>query len=461
MSLSSDLTAKRFVDRATAAWRAGLYEQGRSLIGDALHQSPDDPHARYVAAQLAYAAGEPQQALEHLDIIRHTGNAVTLTDDGQLLRVRCLVRIGAVEQAMSLAQTLLRQAPAWPQMHRLAAAVAEQLNDAQHGHQHLAEAVRHDGSYLPTRRLLAQALARTRPDEALAHQRRVTRLDPTPANRLALVRMLANSRRFADAEHELSELLDAHPDDGPLWIEAGELAEKCSAIDLAVRRYQHASSIAGQHAVTAELRLAACSWRQGQFAYAVHRWWRLMRADQGGDEPILGLLAASLWLKRSRLLDHMSKRAARSICAKRQRIAIARLWREAVTAKAMNIAAAGQSADNPRSDRGDQSRLQDLLNHTGHALAAAALKHPQRADVHYHLAVLQRASDRVDQARSSASRALSLNPRYRDARQLKYRLTKMVEQVDVSNTTPAGDIDPESNTSPTFPSLDRPQTHTA
>ena len=146
----------------------------------------------------------------------------------------------------------------------------------------------------------------------------------------------------------------------------------------------------------------------GRPQHAAWHWWRRIRRAGRDAEAWAGLIVCAHTAGRGRLAQRAQARCRQRLDPDARHHALAQAWHHLAPTR---VARNGPSSA--------PSPLTELLQRSTRVLADAAEAHPGRADVHYHharclagLGARGRASVAVDQA-------LAINPKYRDAINLK------------------------------------------
>lgn len=420
MTLQPQINLQNWLDKAQSALETGMLAQASQAVQQALSLAPQSDKARLLQARIELAFNRPERALTALDA--HDLNHPAHRDKPELtlLRAESLCRAGHTQLAQELLQKMAANFPDDVRPHKLIASVYLILEQPAKAQYHLQQVLRLAPSDDISRRTLAQLLAAESPQAGAAMFETMLAAATAPQLvSLRMARLYHQAGRDRDAEEVYRQLLALEPDDAPLWLEAGQLAEEMGATDLAILRMKHAGKLMGNNARPVLAARALTLMRSGHLASAGRLWWRLLRQCNSDLESAGGLLVCSLALGRSKIVRKVHRGLAIHASRLERRKTVMRLWTQAaggmVIARTLNHA-----MRTPDTEQG--TLLNPLLKRSIAKLANHAREHSDRADAQYHLAVCQNASGDAQNASSSIIKALDINPRYIAAAQLFAKL---------------------------------------
>ncbi|MCC6683246.1 MAG: tetratricopeptide repeat protein [Phycisphaeraceae bacterium] len=418
MNLDRTDSARELFDRAAAAMEAMQLGEANAMIRLAIRQNPDDPAARLLDAQIQLKRNLPEFALVALDVRDQ------LDPDGAhdprygLLRAEALVAAAFDDMAEKLLRELAVLLPEDPRPHRMLAAMHVKSGRKAPAAEHLREVRRLAPKDQSVHRLLNNLLHEVDPGAAVDAALALDAPRGDSAQKLRTARTCRNSQRLRDAADLYAQLLREQPDDAALWHEAGELADELGESDLAVTRLARAADLALRQRCPALEALAKVHMHCGRFTAAAVTWWRAARIQRSQPRPWAGLWLCAHMLERHKLMKR-ARAKLEALATPSQRCAIlAELWPHAAASAACR--APGSAAAEPvtSSDAETSSPLQQLTSHAAATLGRTACSYPDRADVHFHLAVCRHLLGDRARAEQALTRALTINPRYAAAQHL-------------------------------------------
>lgn len=420
MKLQKLHEARQQMDKALLAMRAGLPEQALSHLKHVMAIKPECADARLLEAQAHLATASPKDALKSLDAhdLYHPdlreGPVLAMT------RAQALAAAGHGELAVKLLSKLCDLNPDDERPHRALAGLAMALGKAELATEELKQVLRLAPTDDASRRALAALVAQTQPQDAVALLTSDTKNGSSPAQLLAVARLLVRSERLGQAEEIYEWLLKKCPDQAELWIEAGELAQLQGDVNLAAKRLEKARTIGGGDAATAAL--ATLQMRRGDFDHAAALWWTIASTDPRQTRALAGVVVSALAADRpeaaARAKALLERREPEVI---RRRAVMADLWRQAAVGQAINLATRKDAADVSAQN---DSPLKLMIERAAQTLSTHAQRTPGRADTHYHLAVCQQSLGDESSAKEQADIATTINPNYAAAIRLAKQLRK-------------------------------------
>ena len=262
-----------------AAFIAGQFELGSELLRAWLAIQPQSPDAQYYEAWRAFAADQPKEAAEAIDLARKTG----LDRD----RLDCLAAIGQsrsqlFKEAEPILQTAFRDqvepraliakelARIYLSTYRLdqAAGMIERWR---------ALAPQDPQPYIWTNEILSRS--DVDPEVMIQNYRAALERDPTlDKARLGLAQQLSKRRRFEEAEQEFLTYLKSQPNDAQALLGLGQDAFQQGNIEGA-RGYFEAAVKANPRQPDALKELSQIDVRLGRFQEACKSLEQLIKID--------------------------------------------------------------------------------------------------------------------------------------------------------------------------------------
>ena len=435
MNLPQRAQSRRDLELAAAAIATGRAGDALSHAQAAIEADPGNIDARMIEAEAHLLLNDTTGALRSLDAVSYYEPSSNVRPGFALLRARALIAAGKDVAAHAQLVELVREYSHDARPRRMLAGVCLKLEDRDSAIGQLREVLRLEPGDAATRRLLAELVSDTDPDEALRLIEPLVRVEPDLVTRWRMMRWLSQAGRIADAEELCRELVgesgikprDAgsgrprpadHTDDALVLLEAGRLAERQGAVEVARRRLLRAIEQDGQtpQRCLAMMSLAVTLLRAGEWVPAAWWAWKVVRQDAQDTDAWAVLAVAALQQKRHRLARLTKARLARWTAGE-QRRALSRAWLNASAGVVIERA----------SEEGETaavSPLRSLLNEAAATFRHHAATRQHWADTHYHLAVCDAALGDFDAAHISVQAALDINPHYRAATQLAASLPK-------------------------------------
>lgn len=420
MKIQPQIQLEHWLDQAQASLASGMISQAAMAVGKALADAPQSDQARLIQARIELARNEPESALSALDAhdLHHPEDREK--PEIALLRAEALSRAGHMAFARELLEKLVINFPDDVRPRRMLAGVYQNLNELNKAQLHLKEVLRLTPSDDVSRRMLAELLSETSPQDGA--ELLATMLKPDDEFRkvsLRIARLFHQIGRDRDAEEIYSLLLDIEEPDEQLWLEAGQLADEMGASILAQQRLEKAGRMMGKMSDQVLAARAMSLMHAGRLAKAGRLWWQMFRQDKTNLEATAGLLVCGLSLGRHKIVRVAHRELAIHTSRDERRRAVMRLWAQAaggmVVAKALKVPMRLPVLE-------QESLLSPLLTRTVQKLKLHADAHQDRADAQYHLAVCEMATGDARAAGLSVTRALDINPRYIAAAQLYAKL---------------------------------------
>ncbi|MEM7576596.1 MAG: tetratricopeptide repeat protein [Planctomycetota bacterium] len=414
---------RRLQDQAQLAMWAFMPDEAYEHADAALQLNPSDPMARLMQARVQLQRSRPADALRSLDAHDQFGQGMaTASGDGQpsqnleamCVRAASLAQAGQTSMAIAQLEELIELAPA--DLSLLRALGSLQLRDARE-----AEAIetfalicdldRHDAV---SARVLSDLMA----DHAPSRSVEVLRRGDT-GNGLRIARRCEKAGRLLEAESHYAELLEAHGDEGWLWLEAASLSMRMGELTRAEERLMNAVQTQdGQGAMARQAwsNFAIQAGRRGRVAAAGRAWWRAIRAEGSAyPEGWAGLLTCAMLAERDTLMRRVDRTLRGMTTRSQRRAMLSKRWLDTVPPR---FADAGSRLRLTV----DVSPLTSLILHASDVVGEHVVRYPGRADARFHHAVLREAQGDVDGALEEAGVALSINPTYEAASGLCDRL---------------------------------------
>ncbi len=416
MSAPHPQHVRQLVDEAQLALQAGQYELALEHAQQALRADPSHTEARLVEARCQLHCHRPIDALQSLDSQQWQDTAMNETPDTALLRARAMLQAGRSEEAVLLLSTFCEVCPGDARLHRTLATACLQRNEKQAAAYHLREVLSLSPADQVARRTLARVVGEKDPEAAA----RVLVGGPRNGDHWMLHHLAAQyfrrAGRLAESQQIYRVLIEQSPHDALLWREAGELADDMGVDHLAVRNLERSLAIEPDDNTWRSL--AIVHMHAGRFEQAGACWRRCTRGRALRDEGWLGLLACAVAAGRQTLARRVRERIDRlGIDRKLKRQTFANIWSH-VTSGLVAV----DVRTSPRDGSARRTVLERLMQQARQTLVGHARRYPKRADTHYHIAQLCRASGEKDAATIAANQALTINPRYESARQLAEEL---------------------------------------
>jgi tetratricopeptide (TPR) repeat protein len=388
------------LDRAQLLLAANLVGPAERCLDEVLLDHPEHPEARLLHARLRLRRHEPRLARPA------STNAAA---HAALAEASRYAAAGKVDLAMiSVSEALgerpddlaLRRALAGLQLH------AGLINEA-------AESLRRVMALDPrdraAGRLRCGLLAETEPGEALAA---LGAVDETSCGRAA--RLCVKLERWAEAEAYTAAWLSVtHPDkDGVrVWLDAAAVAEAMGEMHRALERLAVVTVTEAE--LPAEARAEA--WRRigrlrlllGDTARAGRAYFAATRFDAEDAEAWSGLVLTAQTMDRPRL---------RGKADARLKAVAERTERRRLLARLQPFTTPGSGDEHQDEAAAQHSPLQRMLSESAAVMRQTAERFPNRADVHFHRAVIDSSRGEYAEVGASLDQALQINPRYAAAR---------------------------------------------
>jgi tetratricopeptide (TPR) repeat protein len=412
MNLQRSEQTQALVLRAKTALDAGQIDAAEAHVSDALRLCPGLPAARLLEARIHLRRQRAGAALASLDALDRYRTQDRSTPETAFLRAQALLDAGLNDLALTLLRKLAAEYADDVRPHRMLAGLLLKRGATAEAVIHLRRVVELAPSDRGSRILLAEAIGADKPQDA------VDALGQDPADgdedHLRLARWLRRAGREREAEELYVRLLRDIRDDAGLWIEAGELADALGAYVLAVQRLGRAVALGGAERARALAALARVHMHAGRFATAGRCWFTALRRGANQLEAAAGLIVCAQAADRPRLARRMVRVLNQRSGENERRHVLARQW--------FHAAGGREIARLRLDDPGAASPLAGLLTTAMQTLEQASRENPGRADTHYHLATCQAALGDAPAAAQEVQAALSINPRYKAAENLRLRL---------------------------------------
>jgi predicted Zn-dependent protease len=404
-------SAGRALDRAAVAMEANLNEQALSEVRQALHLDPERAEGRILQARVLLKTQQPRLALAALDA--HDQYNPQQRDDPSvaMLRVEALAGAGQERLALTVTRRLLCDWPDDVRLNRMAAALAMHLDEHDQAESALHRLRGLDSTDGASTRLLAQLYEQRDPQRGFTLMADQARGRDEAGLSLRTARLARQAGRLREAEDRYRQLLDQAADQPIVWQEAGEVADELGEAALALRRLREAVAKGGSEQAQSRQSLARAAMHVGQLREAAWQWWRLTRLAQSDGEAWAGLAVCGQQLDRPKLTQQAHARLAACSNHARRRELLAGHWQATTPAQVVRKPI-GTS----------RSALTELLAASSDTLQQAQRDHPDRADVHYHLANCEAARHHREAAQAAVAEALRINPGYEEAQNLQAAL---------------------------------------
>lgn len=411
MNADAHEQAGRLLECARLAYDACLYDTALARLRQALTLVPALAEARLWQARVLLRQSKPRLALAALDAYDLYAPDHRQAYDVARLRIEALAGAGQLELALAEARRLIDRWPEDTTLHRIAAGLAWQLDETASASASLQRVRALEPADSTTGRLLSQLHEASNPQQGLAW------LSDQPADATDVGLLLRSARlcrragRFRDAEARYQTLLAQHPEQTVIWSEAGQVADELGESRRAIDRLSEAIRLNGPGMAETWRRLALARLHAGQPEAAAWAWWRRTRLSPGEASAWAGLVVAAHAADRPKLIRQAKRRLAE--CAERadRQQALAVAWHHLAATRAGR--ATPGAAPSP---------LRGLLQRADRVLQTAAAEHPGRADAHYHHARCLKTLGSRARATVAVDQALAINPKYRDALELKATL---------------------------------------
>ncbi len=400
------------LDLAKSSYYARRYDESLGHIRRALELDPDNLNARVLQARVYLKQNRPNLAMSALDVHDQTAPDMRHTPEVSMLRAEALAGSGFDRIARGQLEQLASQLPDDVRPYRMLSGLYVKLNRFNDAINSLRDVVRLTPSDQASSRLLAELLAQRDPQEGLdllLAGRSDTR---EPGVLLRAARQCRGLDRLRDADELYVSLLDIRPDDADVWLEAGQLADEMGEDATAIGRLKTAISLGGD-TDAALAALARVHIHAGRFQEAALCWHKAVRLSPQNSDAWAGLFISARSCGRSRLAERALEELGRYTGSRQRRKMLAEHWQHAAAALGFEAGLDVEPGDHP-----GQTTLQTMLKAATHTLNATADDYPQRADVHYHLAVCHHLLEDPTAAIIQTDEALAINPNYAAANRL-------------------------------------------
>lgn len=250
----------------------------------------------------------------------------------------------------------------------------------------------------------------------------------------ALARLLVKSERWTAAREAYIALIDQQPDVERYRFEAGRLAEKMGERDRAVKLLQPLAEKRCFHQRAALNWYLRCLMHSGAFEQAGRGWWRLTQqlAEESKEskdakaEAFAGLVVCALCADRPRVARRAAEQLKTMTSSHERRQLLAAQWQHAAGLYAIRrkqqMSASKAQINSKTTRQQGQEVVTQITRWAARKMDRAAKQHPMRADVRYHQAKLHQKLTHPAKTKDSINSALSINPKYKNARVLSKSL---------------------------------------
>lgn len=418
MKLRQHASALEMLDRAKAALAADRPAQALQHAMASLEASPDSIEAMLLIAKLHLITQSASDAMRMLDRASLHDDSSSHQTSIDSLRAQSLWALNRLDESIALFTTLIAKHPSDAQLRRLCAGVCEQAGRNDEAIAQLEHSLKLDPSDATAARTLARLEASHNPEASIDRLERTTS-SMNSAMQWQRTQWMKQAGRDRDAAEAYRELLAQSLDDGSLWIEAAEHADRQGSLALATQRYQHALETRSCDKTLAITGLARTFMHAGQFAQATWFWWQATRLNQTSTQAWAGLIVSALCCDRGHIANQAQKRLESIADEDERSFALAEGWLEAGAGEV--IQRLTQPAKAPAITA---SPLTWILQQSTQTLSTQVVRKPGWADTLYHTAICEAALGETDCAREHVQAALDINPNYKAATTLAARLPK-------------------------------------